>query len=130
VIADGSPAAETGGRHYDPSDRPGCRYPHAWIESESGRVSTLDLFEKRFTLLAGAEADRLSAAGRGVARSSPVTVHQLKEPIPGAAASARGAVLVRPDGHVAWRALSEPEDSAAELRAVFQQLLHQSPRSA
>jgi putative polyketide hydroxylase/tetracenomycin A2 monooxygenase-dioxygenase len=130
VIADGSPSVETGARHYDPSDRPGCRYPHAWIESESGRVSTLDLFEKRFTLLAGAEAGRLCAAGRGVARSAPVTVHQLKEPIPGAAASARGAVLVRPDGHVAWRALSEPEDPAAELRAAFQQLLRQTPRSA
>ena len=128
VIADRSVGENDGGRRYTASDRPGCRYPHAWIERDGRSISTLDLFDTRFTLVTGANAGRMGQAGRAL--SMPLQVHQLKEEVPGAAAGRQGAVLVRPDGHVAWRALSEPENPAAELRAVFQQLLHQSPRSA
>jgi 2,4-dichlorophenol 6-monooxygenase len=37
-----------------------------------------------------------------------------------------GALLVRPDQHVAWRCLSLPDDAEAELRRVFTQLLARS----
>jgi hypothetical protein len=36
----------------------------------------------------------------------------------------RGAVLVRPDGHVAWRIPYIPENPARELAAALQTVLH------
>jgi hypothetical protein len=36
----------------------------------------------------------------------------------------RGAVLVRPDGHVAWRIPFIPENPASELAAALQTVLH------
>jgi 2,4-dichlorophenol 6-monooxygenase len=38
-----------------------------------------------------------------------------------------GALLVRPDRHVAWRAAATPADPAAELTAVLHRLLHSGP---
>ncbi len=132
LLADGSPAVPWGGRHYDPSDRPGSRYPHGWLDTGEGRISTLDLFDTHFTLLAGSEAKGIADAGREIARSLPLTVHQLQaeDTIRGAAAQAGGAVLVRPDGHVAWRVMSEPGDPAGALRAAFDDLLRAGGRKA
>jgi hypothetical protein len=36
----------------------------------------------------------------------------------------RGAVLVRPDGHVAWRMPYIPADPARELAGALQTVLH------
>jgi hypothetical protein len=36
----------------------------------------------------------------------------------------RGAVLVRPDGHVAWRMPYIPSDPARELAGALQTVLH------
>ena len=41
----------------------------------------------------------------------PLQVHQLTDEVPGAAAGRQGAVLVRPDGHVAWRGDRQPENA-------------------
>jgi 2-polyprenyl-6-methoxyphenol hydroxylase-like FAD-dependent oxidoreductase len=120
VIPDGSPALGCGGRHYAPSDRPGSRYPHAWIHSGGRKISTLDLFDSRFVLLVGANSSRIATA----AHALPLTVHQLapEDNIPGAAAHPDGAVLVRPDGHVAWRTITEPDDPYTALRTALHQL--------
>jgi 2-polyprenyl-6-methoxyphenol hydroxylase-like FAD-dependent oxidoreductase len=99
VLDDGSPVAEDDTYHYVPSARPGARAPHVWLGA--GR-STLDLFGPGFTLLdfGGPGADRFAEAAsrRGV----PLRVCRV-----GSEAAAtlyeRRFVLVRPDGHVAWR---------------------------
>ena len=80
---------------YHPDAAPGCRAPHVWL---SGGRSTLDLFGPWFTLLAGPRY--LGSAPL----PDPVHRHRLD----GLAAEVYGigpggAVLVRPDGHVAWR---------------------------
>jgi hypothetical protein len=41
-----------------------------------------------------------------------------------------GAVLVRPDRHVAWRAAHVPADPAVELESVLDRLLRQPMESA
>jgi len=52
------------------------------------------------------QAIERAAARRGV----PLRVHRIDHPT-AAALYGRALVLVRPDGHVAWRADGEPEDS-------------------
>jgi 2-polyprenyl-6-methoxyphenol hydroxylase-like FAD-dependent oxidoreductase len=90
---------------YVPTARPGHRAPHVWT---APGVSTLDLFGPNFTLLAvghdKSAGDALVIAARE--RNMPLTVAAVTEPdIVDAMRSAyeRRLVLVRPDGHVAWR---------------------------
>ena len=81
--------------------------------------STLDLFGRGFTLLRlaadapGGERLRAAAAGAGV----PMSVVALDEPEIAALYQCR-LVLVRPDGHVAWRADREPDDAQAVIDVV------------
>jgi len=105
---DGTPAPPDEAGTYEQTARPGHRAPHAWLAD--GR-STLDLFGRGFTLLgfgatAAEEAALLEAARmRGV----PIEFVPLAEPKI-AALYQRKFVLVRPDGHVAWRGDRMPED--------------------
>jgi 2-polyprenyl-6-methoxyphenol hydroxylase-like FAD-dependent oxidoreductase len=104
---DGSAPPPDEARKYVPVARPGHRAPHAWLAD--GR-STLDLFGRGFVLLgfdAGAgEAEPLIEAAR--ARGVPLDFVALAEPQV-AALYAGKFVLVRPDGHVAWRGDRMPD---------------------
>jgi 2-polyprenyl-6-methoxyphenol hydroxylase-like FAD-dependent oxidoreductase len=108
-VADGStrPPVET--PDFVAVARPGTRAPHAWIGP--GR-STLDLFGNGFVLLRlGAdppEARGLAAAA--AERGVPFTIVDLADPDI-AALYERRLVLVRPDGHVAWRDDKAPADA-------------------
>ena len=111
---------------------PGCRAPHVWLGRAQARLSTLDLLGPGFTLLAApqGEAWREQALAAGAALGVQVDAYRI-----GAAGladlggfaeaygiGAAGAVLVRPDGHVAWRAQGAPGDDQA-LAAVLTQIL-------
>jgi 2-polyprenyl-6-methoxyphenol hydroxylase-like FAD-dependent oxidoreductase len=104
---------------FEPSTRPGVRAPHAWLGPGK---STLDLYGDGFVLLVlagGAEyqqaADRFRSAARD--RSLPLTVHTLLEPEL-VKLYETPLVLVRPDGHVAWRAATAADDAAHVLDVV------------
>ena len=96
--------------------RPGTRAPHAWLED--GR-STLDLFGKGFVLLrVGAEPPSVASLVAAAAqRAVPLQVIDLPDPEI-AALYERRLVLVRPDGHVAWRADALPADALAIIDCV------------
>jgi hypothetical protein len=101
---------------YAQTARPGARAPHVWLAD--GR-STLDLFGRGFVLLRlGADAPpvtSLVSAARTV--GVPLEVVCLAEPAVGEVYE-RHLVLVRPDGHVAWRGDDEPDDPYETVEIV------------
>jgi hypothetical protein len=113
---DGTPLPQHSISEYRPTTRPGARAPHAWLAD--GR-STLDMFGRGFVLLrlgAGApESSALEAAF--VDRGVPLEVVPLANPSI-AALYERKLVLVRPDGHVAWRSDAMPDDPVAVVDRV------------
>jgi hypothetical protein len=111
VWPDGTPAPEYTITDYHPTARPGSRAPHAWLAD--GR-STLDLFGKGFVLMRlGPSPPDVSTIERAFAdRRVPLKVDTIASPDI-AALYERALVLVRPDGHVAWRADAPPADPLA-----------------
>ena len=108
-VPDGTPPFPMNTARFVPSTRPGTRAPHAWMDD--GR-STLDLFGDGFVLLRlGAnppDAPRLIEAA--TARGVPMRAVTLADPEI-AALYGTSLVLVRPDGHVAWRGNDVPADA-------------------
>jgi putative polyketide hydroxylase len=110
--------------HVDPRashGAPGTRAPHIWLERDGERLSTLDLTGSGFVLLAGPEAVAWAHAGKtaGIATHRVGASGDLGDP-DGAffetyGITPLGAVLVRPDGFVAWRADSAEGASAQAL---------------
>jgi 2-polyprenyl-6-methoxyphenol hydroxylase-like FAD-dependent oxidoreductase len=91
--------------------RVGARAPHAWIRHEGAQASLLDLFDGHLTVVTGADATPWLAAVAGLAAEGlaiqVVTLDAEVDPAGTATVRYRvgrcGAVLVRPDGHVAAR---------------------------
>ena len=108
IVPDGTQPPSDEVSDYEQTARPGHRAPHAWLAD--GR-STLDLFGRGFTLLRfgrdGAETAELESAAKAV--GVPLQVVDIAEPEI-AALYQRRLVLVRPDGQVAWRSDSPPEN--------------------
>jgi 2-polyprenyl-6-methoxyphenol hydroxylase-like FAD-dependent oxidoreductase len=105
---------------YQPTSYPGSRAPHAWLAP--GR-STIDAFGRGFTLLRFGNADPFgdadpTAIERAFAeRRVPLTVMSIADPTT-AELYERRLVLVRPDGHVAWRSDAPPADPRALVDRV------------
>ncbi|MEU9076955.1 FAD-dependent monooxygenase [Kitasatospora sp. NPDC048538] len=121
------PALDPAGEH--PEGGAGGRLPHRRLAGLPGAAaSTLDLVGPGFTLLTSApgpdwrrQADTAAAAGL------PVTLHRLPAGTLGLPAGtlglpADGAVLVRPDGHIAWRSPHPPTADGA-LRDALRRIL-------
>lgn len=120
-IPDGTPAPPDDPNSYVPVARPGSRTPHLWLDD--GR-STLDLFNgKDFTLLRlGSDAPQ-GAALLEIAQSRgiPLVSHHVEQRDVCALYAAK-LVLVRPDGYVAWRGDSLP-DNGSDLNALLGRLV-------
>ncbi|MFJ7074055.1 FAD-dependent oxidoreductase [Streptomyces sp. NPDC098781] len=98
--------------HHQPSSRPGAKLPHAWLTCGTRTVSTLDTVGKgRFTLLTGIGGEAwLRAAEVQPLDIATVVVgpgQEYEDPYGDWAGlreiSDAGALLVRPDGYVAFR---------------------------
>ncbi|MER7726681.1 FAD-dependent monooxygenase [Streptomyces sp. NPDC096323] len=117
---------------------PGSRAPHLWVRRAGERISTLDLYERSFVLLTDA-ADvawrraaarvgerlgvRLDAFGIGTGPGGDLEPEAGDDWAEAHGTSSEGAVLVRPDGFVAWRAESGVEDADKALHEVMVALL-------
>ena len=99
---------------YEQSTRPGGRAPHVWLAD--GR-SLLDCFGRGFCLVHRRGAETGAIAGTARALGVPLTTIELETPA-AELAYERALVLVRPDGHVAWRGDAAPADVTAMLNQV------------
>ncbi|MEU8720312.1 FAD-dependent oxidoreductase [Streptomyces antimycoticus] len=120
--------------HFTVSAEPGSRAPHMWVHRCGVRLSTLDLYERTCVLLTGPDGFSWYEAGHRAADALgvPLDCYRVGDgpdlelaPEPGAdwaelhGTAPDGAVLVRPDGFVAWRAeRSVPNPEAALTRAL------------
>jgi hypothetical protein len=108
IVADGTPEPPNPVSSYTQTARPGHRAPHVWLGP--GR-STLDLFGRGYTLLRfDAESESVhplvdAARTRGV----PLNVVVVQNDEAAELYQSR-FVLVRPDGHVAWRGNAPPRN--------------------
>jgi 2-polyprenyl-6-methoxyphenol hydroxylase-like FAD-dependent oxidoreductase len=101
---------------YRPAGRPGMRAPHFWLADER---SVLDLFGRGFTLLRfGKNAPDTTPLERAAtARGLPLRVERVENEA-ARALYERALVLVRPDGHVAWRGDAPPLDPGTVIDRV------------
>lgn len=108
VWSDGGAVPPSSVSEYLPTAAPGARAPHVFLSD--GR-STIDLFGKGFTLLRlGVHAPHPSGLERAFGeRRMPLTIVTIVDPAINTLYE-RALVLVRPDGHVAWRSDQEPAD--------------------
>jgi 2,4-dichlorophenol 6-monooxygenase len=133
VLSDGTPAQIPADivTTYIPSTRPGARFPHFWLDANQRKLSSHSLLHAyRSTMICGANLQITAeltafAAELGVelvslaAPTIPLawrgTVHTRCELEPD------GALLIRPDGHVAWRQQKRVDLSSELVQSVVRE---------
>lgn len=99
--------------NYKPSVKIGARAPHCWLLQDNEQISTLELYVSQFVLVCAPEARywqdkfcqfpcKIITIGEQGEYSDKNHDFLEKYEI-----SNQGAVLVRPDGHIAWRSNDE-----------------------
>jgi putative polyketide hydroxylase len=114
--------------------QPGTRLPHLWVEQHGQRISTLDLIDGRFVLLVGPAGKLWQKTAPAVAASRGIALAVYRLAADGdlldrkdgwrtkLGMSDAGAVLVRPDGFVAWRS-TLPINPERKLGQVISSIL-------
>ena len=139
VVDDGSlePVRNDPVRVYEPGTRPGQPVPHAWVEHAGERIALGSLADDgHFVLIAGEDGDqwlqaaeklaaernlriRAGRVGFGDVEYVDVQCSWLKN----RGISPTGAILVRPDRFIAYRAAEQVQDPYATLAAALHQIL-------
>jgi 2,4-dichlorophenol 6-monooxygenase len=142
VVGDGSTRPEPTrdpDLYYEASTVPGSHLPHAWVGDHVTKHALMDLAPyDRFTLLTGIAGEAWEAAAEKVAAELGVSLAtvvigpgrevtdlyydwaKLRE------VEESGALLVRPDKHVGWRAASLPDDPQGALHEALAAILGRS----
>jgi len=112
-----------------PSGAPGTRLPHVWLRRGEETISSHDLIGRDFMLFTGPDCGPWIEAARRIALRSkaPLGVCRLGFDVddleglflPRLRISPEGALLVRPDGYIAWRSRGRSPDPLATLEASF-----------
>ncbi|MCX4706368.1 FAD-dependent monooxygenase [Streptomyces sp. NBC_01373] len=139
AVVGADPTAPVVPERLDLSGEPGSRAPHLSVRHRGEQISTLDLYERSFVLLSDAdEPNGWHEAALRLAEemSIPLTSYRMGDG-PDAeltpegdtdwsaahGTTPAGAVLVRPDGFVAWRSSGPVPDAASALRHALTTLL-------
>lgn len=138
IVSDGNrpPASPDEDLYYVQSTVPGAHLPHAWVGDNFTKLAMMDLAPyDRFTLITGVAGQAWEDAAREVAVDLGVPLAtvvigpgrevtdlyydwaRLRE------IDESGALLVRPDKHVAWRSPDLVDDPAGALRTALTQVL-------
>ncbi|MGW3032920.1 FAD-dependent oxidoreductase [Streptomyces sp. NPDC001178] len=138
VVSDGTRPAPSRDEdlYHVMSTSPGAHLPHAWVGDNVTKLALMDLAPyTRWTLLTGIAGEDWAGAAEKVGRDLGIPLEtvvigpgrevtdlyydwaKLRE------VEESGAILVRPDKHVAWRSMSLADDPEAALRGALAQLL-------
>lgn len=120
IVPDGAAPPQVADDYSDyvQSGVPGCRAPHVWLGSEEAPFSSLDLMGGHFVLLAGPAGEAWCEQAEAAAKGLGIRIYAYRIGAPGLqdrgsflatyGITAEGAVLVRPDGYIAWRSAGAP----------------------
>ncbi|WP_367318427.1 FAD-dependent oxidoreductase [Streptomyces sp. HUAS ZL42] len=138
VVSDGTRPAPSRDEdlYHVMSTSPGAHLPHAWVGDNVTKLALMDLAPyTRWTLITGIAGEDWAGAADKVAQDLGIPLGtvvigpgrevtdlyydwaKLRE------VEESGAILVRPDKHVAWRSMSLADDPEAALRGALAQLL-------
>lgn len=141
VIPDGSPEEifeRDRELYHQASSRPGAMVPHVWlVDQDQQKISTVDICGKgKFTLITGMGGEDIwNSSLAEIEKNLGITVNlkvigpgQQYEDIYGDFARVRdisetGALLVRPDNIVAWRAQEASDKSGVDLVSAMQSIV-------
>ncbi|HET9172234.1 MAG TPA: FAD-dependent monooxygenase [Actinospica sp.] len=138
ILSDGSapPRSADADLYYAMSTVPGAHLPHAWVGDSMHRYAMMDLAPyTRWTLITGIAGEAWEAAAEKVARRLGIPLSAVVIG-PGRAVTdlyydwaklreveEDGALLVRPDKHIAWRIDRLPEDPEGALTSAMTSIL-------
>ena len=138
ILSDGTRPAPTADEdlYHRMSTSPGAHLPHAWVGDNVEKYAMLDLAPyTQWTLITGVAGEAWSEAAEAARTKFGIPLETVVIG-PGRAVTdlyfdwaklreveESGALLVRPDKHIAWRAMSLPEDPGAALGEAVATLL-------
>ena len=125
----------TDSENTDINGQPGTRVPHLWLSHKGERLSTIDLASGSVVLLAGPDGGSWCVAAHAAAAHLHIELKayriapdsEFSDPeqrwAERAGIHTDGALLVRPDGIVAWRSKTAVAEPQQLLEQVFSDLL-------
>jgi putative polyketide hydroxylase len=128
IVDDGAEQPVVATIEYLTHGTPGVRAPHFWLDNGGKRMSSIELFSTRFVLLTGANGSAWKDIAAAAGVSADVDVYSVGpnglkpedfDFEAGYGIDSNGAVLVRPDGHIAFRAKSANADSIQALKHAY-----------
>ncbi|MHA5053683.1 FAD-dependent oxidoreductase [Streptomyces sp. SD15] len=138
VVSDGTRPAPSRDEdlYHVMSTSPGAHVPHAWVGDNVTKLAMMDLAPyTRWTLITGVAGEDWDGAAEKVAQDLGIPLEtvvigpgrevtdlyydwaKLRE------VEESGAILVRPDKHIAWRSMGLADDPEAALRSALTQIL-------
>jgi len=139
IVGDGTPAPVPldAVRLYQPNTRPGHPLPHAWVLRANERVALNSLVHNgRFALIAGEDGQAWVKAAQKLSAERGIPVRAVRVGVEDGdlidirlawlrnrSITRAGAVLVRPDGFIAFRSFGGVDDPYKTLGSAFSRIL-------